>query len=292
MKLIPLEAQTRLFRATGLLILLLLLFSSCFERQPVRGLAVNAIFSERVLTDDLVTKLKVKYITTAGFQPFDRDYRVVAVASCQDKILFQENIEPETPPLRWQASRVYEVEEYIYFPAVINPFDRRQAFGLKIEFRITLVNETGSEEVILYSRKIKLLPRPADSPDVVFMDGWEKVSGLTTSSGLPLSEYWTGERAVCLLKNTGRPAILMITGRNYLDGVTVSLYLDGGLLDEIRLAPGEFRKIYPVGPFPVAADPELQLTIAVDKTIPLNKVYPDSGENARVGLKIEKVYFR
>lgn len=292
MRLIPLKDQTRFSPATGLLILLLLLLSSCLERLPVRGLAINVIFSDRVLTDDLVTKLRVKYITTAGFQPFDRDYRVVAVATWRDKILMREGLEPQTPPIKWQANRVYEVEEYIYFPAVINPFDRRQASGLKMEFRILLASESGGEEIILYSRKIKLLPRPADSPDVIFMDGWEKISRLPAGSGLPPNEYWTRERAVCLLKNTGRPAILMIKGRNYSDQVTVSLYLDEGLFDEFELGPGEFRKIYPLGPFPAATDPELRLTIAVNKTIPLNKVYPDCGENSPVGLKIEKVYFR
>lgn len=292
MKHLPSKKQSYFSPAALLLFFLILMLASCIERQPVRGLAVNAIFSDRVLTDDLVTKLKIKYITTAGFQPFDSDYRVMAVASWQDKILFREKVEPETPPLKWQASRVYEVEEYIYFPAVIDPFDRRLASGLKIEFRIMLVNETGGEQVTIYSRKIKLQPRPADCPDVVFLDGWEKVSRPASGAVSPANEYWTGEKAVCLLKNTGRPAILMIKGRSYSDQVTVSLYLDGGLFDEFRLGPGEFRKSYPVGPFPLATNPEVHLTIAVDKTISLTQVYPDSGENPRVGLKIEKIYFR
>lgn len=292
MKNLPLKKQSYFSFASLLLISLVLLSAGCVEKQPVRGLAVNAIFSDRVLTDDLVTKLKIKYITTSRFQPFDRDYRVVAVASWQDKILFREKVQPETTPNKWQASRVYEVEEYVYLPAVIDPFDPGLVSGLKIEFRIMLVDETGSEQVTIYSRKIKLLPRPADSPDVVFLDGWEKVSRPAAVSGLPANEYWTRDKAVCLLKNTGQPAILMIKGRNYSDGVTVSLYLDDGLFDEFSLGPGEFRKIYPLGPFPLAVDPELRLTIAVDKTIPLIQVYPDSGENQPVGLRIEKVYFR
>lgn len=292
MKRIPLKHCTRFVSSFMLCFFLILLLAGCIERQPVRGLAVNAIFSDRVLTDDLVTRLKVKYITTAHFQPFDRDYRIVAVAAWQDGILFKERFEPETPPLKWQASRVYEVEEYVYFPAVINPFDRRLASGLKIEFRIILESDQGGEPITIYSRKMNLLPRPADSPDVVFMDGWEKVSRLTAGSSAPLSEYWTRERAVCLLKNMGRPAILMIKGRNYSDQVTVSLYLDDGLFNEFNLGPGEFRKVFSVGPFPLTSDPELRLTIVVDKTIPLNQVYPDVGGNRWVGLKIEKLYFR
>ncbi len=292
MKHIIIRDQSYFFPASLLVVFLFLLLPGCIERQPVRGLAINAIFSDRVLTDDLVTGLKVKYITTAHFQPFDRNYRVVAEAAWQDRILFRENLEPETPPLKWQASRVYEVEEYIYIPSVIDPFDRRQASGLRIEFRIILESDRGSEPITLYSRKIRLLPRPADSPDVVFWDGWRRVIRLAAGSGRPLSEYWTGERAVCLLKNTGRPAILMIKGKNYSDRVTVSLYLDDGLFNEFNLGPGEFRKIFTAGPFPLASDPELRLTIAVDKTIPLNQVYPEAGENPQVGLNIEKVYFR
>jgi len=84
----------------------------------------------------------------------------------------------------------------------------------------------------------------------------------------------------------------MIKGQNYSDQVTVSLYLDGGLLDEFRLDPGEFQKIYPVGPFPLTTDPEIHLTIAVNRTIALNQVYPDLVESRQVGLKIDRVYFR
>ncbi|MCX8160610.1 MAG: hypothetical protein N3G18_06745 [Candidatus Saccharicenans sp.] len=283
--------RLRFFRSC---LLLFFLFSlvGCIERQPVRGLAVNAIFLDRVLTDDLVTRLKVKYITTSVFQPFGRDYRVVAEATWQNKILFRENLEPDLPPIKWQASRVYEVEKYLYLPAVIDPFNPKMVSGLKIEFKIRLENGSGAEPITLYSRKIKLLPRPAEAPDVVFLDGWKKVSPVSAASGSPPGEYWTGERAVCLMKNTGRPAILMIKGKNYSEQVTVSLYLEEGLFDEFTLGPGEFLKIYPVGPFPLATDPELRLAIAVDKTIPLNQIYPDSGENSQVGLKIEKVYFR
>jgi len=292
MELTPLKTRVRFFPAALVSALLLLQMIACIERQPVRGLAVNVIFSDRVLTDDLVTRLKVKCITTAAFQPFSRNYRILAVALWKDKILLRETLDTETPPANWLPGRVYEVEKYLYFPAVIDPFDRRTASGIKIEFRIILENGPGNEPVTLFTRKIKLLPRPAESPDVVFMDGWEKLNRPSPVPGSSRSEYWTGERAVCLLKNTGRPAILMIEGRNRSDGVTVSLYLDEGLLDEFQPGPGEFRKIYPVGPFPLTTDPELHLTIAVDKTIPLNRIYPELGENRPVGLKIERVYFR
>ncbi len=284
--------RLRFFTVLLPLVALSLFLPACIEKQPVRGLAVNVILSDRALTDDLVTGLKVKYITTAAFKPFDKDYRVVALAYWQDKILFRESLDPETPPVKWQAGRVYEVEKYLYFPAVIDPFNRRTASGVKIEFKIVLENGSGNESVRLFSRKIKLLPRPADSPDVVFLNGWEKLTRSADASALPRSEYWTTERAVCLLKNTGRPALLMIKGRNYADRVTVSLYLDEGLLEEFQLGPGEFRKIYRVGPFPLTTDPEIYLTIAVDRTMPLNEIYPDCQENSRVGVRIDRVYFR
>jgi len=137
---------------------LLILLAACIDRQPVRGLAVNANFSDRVLTDDLVTQIKVKYITTAGFKPFDKDYRVVAVASWQDRILFRETIDPESPPANWQASRVYEVEKYLYFPAVIDPFNREMASGLRIEFRIMLENGSGSEPIKLFPESSNCCP--------------------------------------------------------------------------------------------------------------------------------------
>jgi len=285
-------SRNSVFLRLGLAFLCLWGLTACEKKPPLKGLAINVSFSERVLTDDLVTRLKVKYITTAGFQPLEKDYRIVAVALWQEKILFRESLDPEIPASRWQANRVYEIEKFIYFPRVIDRFNPKTAAGIKIGFSILMENSGEAEPLVLYSRKIKLLPCPPEAPEVIFLEGWEKIDRPRVGVSDQSYELWTGARAVCLLENPGRAALLMVRGRNYQESLNVSLFLDDGLLDEFTLGPGPFQKVYSLGPFSAKTDPELKLTLAVDKTLPVNQVYPDLNDDRPVGLRIEKVYFR
>ncbi|MBC7349400.1 MAG: hypothetical protein H5U05_05450 [Candidatus Aminicenantes bacterium] len=284
--------RNSIFLYLGLAFLCLWSLIACGKKPPLKGLAINASFSDRVLTDDLVTRLKVKYITTAGFQPLGQDYRIVAVALWQGKILFRESLDPEIPASRWQANRVYETEKFIYFPRVIDRFKPKTAAGIKIGFSILMENSGGAEPLVLYSRKIKLLPCPPEAPEVIFLEGWEKIDRPRVGGPEQSYELWTGSRAVCLLENPGRAALLMVRGRNPQESLTVSLFLEDGLLDEFTLPPGPFQKVYSLGPFSSETDPELKLTLAVNKTLPLNQVYPDLNDDRSAGLRIEKVYFR
>lgn len=292
MSFFPEKKKTGIFLLSTLSCFFIFSLMACDSSGPVRGLAVNVVFSDRTLTDDLVTNLRVKYITTASFQTLDKDYRIVAVADWQGRILFRENLEPETPTSRWQASRVYEAEKYLYFPKVIDPFNRKLASGIKLNFRILMENAEQAEPLVLFSRTIKLLPSPVEAPDVVFLDGWQIIRRVEQFPQTSLQECWTGRRAVCLLKNPGRTAILMIKGRNFCDSLRVSFILNADLLDEFILEEGEFQKTYSVAPVAVEAYPELRLTIVVDRIVPISRIYPEAVDERQVGLKIEKVYFR
>lgn len=273
-------------------LIVLLYLPACEAISSVRGLAVSVNFQEKQLTDNLLTRVKVKYITTASFQPAEGDYRIFAVADWQGRILFREDLDPSVSFNRWQANQVYEVEKYLYFPEIIDRFDRRTASGVEVDFRL-IVEKTGeSSGIILYSRKLKLHPCPADLPKLIFLDGWLRVNR-SRGKNLPANvDLWTGEKAVCLLENPGREALLMLRGRCYVEGLRVSLTLDAEKLDEFTLTSGEFQKIWPVPSFPQESFPELRLTISVDRVISLSQIYPELADNREAGLKIEKIYFR
>jgi hypothetical protein len=273
-------------------VLMIASFMACPGKSPLQGLAVSMQFGDRVLTDDLVTKLKVKFITTSEFEPLKKDYQIIAVADWKGKTVFREYLEPEVPTSRWLRSRVYEVEEYIYIPEFIDPFDPETASGLKVKFNLKLEGADLNRPIALHSRKIKILPCPAEAPDVVFLDGWERVKRLPSGPEGPAYEFWTGTTAVCLLKNPGRPATLMIKGQSFLEELKVSLFLDGSLLNEFLTGASEFQKVYSVSPPDPESQPEIRLTIEVDKTVVLSEICPDIKEDKRVGLKIQKVYFR
>jgi hypothetical protein len=84
----------------------------------------------------------------------------------------------------------------------------------------------------------------------------------------------------------------MIKGQSFLEGHKVSLFLKGSLLNEFVTEVGDFQKVFSILPPDPESQPEMTLTIKVDKTVDLSEIYPDIKESKKVGLKIQKVYFR
>lgn len=275
--------------------LIMVSLPACENKSSVRGLVVNPEFSDKVLSDNLVTKLRVKFITTSAFQPSEKDYRIVAEADWQGKFLFKESLDLQPPTSKWLPNRVYEIEKYVYFPAFINRFDPETAGGVRVNFSIRFEEAGQVAPVVLFKRTLRLSPCPLDAPDVVYFDGWEKIIRAWPGSDKPLAERWTQKQAVCLLKNSGRGAILMIKGQAVATGSAkqkVSLFLEDRLLDEFELEPGPFEKIYSLTAADLGQEPELRLTIAVDKTIKASEIYREIEKDREVGIKIETIYFR
>jgi hypothetical protein len=61
-------------------------FFSCQKESQVPGLIVNSQFSDKNLSDNLVTRLRVKFITTSAFKPFDKDYKITAEALSKNNV--------------------------------------------------------------------------------------------------------------------------------------------------------------------------------------------------------------
>ncbi|MGC9057033.1 MAG: hypothetical protein ACP5J6_09290 [Candidatus Saccharicenans sp.] len=268
-------------------------FSSCQKESEVVGLAATAQFSDKSLSDNLVTKLRVKLITTSAFKGLGKDYQMVAESVWQDKFIFKEklNITPQTS--KWLPNRVYETEKYVYIPPFIDRFNLQMSRGIEADFRIVLEPAGPGPYLVIFRRSISISPCPLDVPDIVFLEGWEKVNPTRAATGNSLFELWSQKQAVCLLKNPERPAILMIRGQNeVVEGQRVSIYLGSSQLDEFNLSPGPFEKIYSLTPGQLGSDPELKLVISVDKTIKINELYPGIENGRELGLKIDTLYFR
>jgi hypothetical protein len=270
-------------------------FIACEKKSPVKGLVVNPEFSEKTLTDDLVTKLRIKFITTSSFELLQKDYRIVAEADWQGRFLFQESLQLKTPTTKWLANRVYEVNKYVYLPAFINRFDPEMAGGARINLSISFQSEGQVAPIILFQKSLKISPRPLEVSEVVYLDGWQKIIRAWPAAERPLIDLWTQGQAVCLLKNPGKAALLMIRGEA-LAGAGASqkvlLFLDNLQLDEFELSRGRFEKIYSLTEKDLGQKPELTLTIAVNKTIRASELYPEIKDERELGLKIKTIYFR
>jgi len=289
--------KNRLWSLTCFLISasMLLCFFSCETKSPVKGLAVNPEFSEKSLTDNLVSKLRVKFITSSSFERPDKDYQLVAEAYWQGRFLFKEvlNLNPSTS--KWLPSRVYEVEKYVYLPPFVDRFNPETARGVRINFSLSFQEEGRSAPVILFERVFKVVACPPDVPAVVYLDGWRKIERVWPGSEQPLFELWTQRQSVCLLKNPGRTALLMIRGGCHLPDngkQRVTLILDERRLDQLELETGSFEKIYFLNEKDLGQKPELILKITVDRTFSVSRIYPEIKDDHEIGLKIGVIYFR
>jgi len=269
---------------------------SCGQKLPLPGLEIIVNFSDKNLTDNLLTSLKVKFITTSDFKSPDGDYELVAEASAGQKILFQKNLPLLWPVSRWEANRVYEASGFIYFPPLIDFFSRPTGQGLPVKFRLYLRPLQNQKDIIVvYERQLKLSPCPLDVPDIVFLDGWVVIKRPGPSSDELLVERWTGQEASCWLKNPKKPALLMLRGSSppgRPEGQKVVIALEGRVLEEFETSLPDFEKIYQLSALDLGQKDGLTLTIGVNKTVRVKDVYPDLDDNQPVGFRLEIIYFR
>jgi hypothetical protein len=280
-----------------LIALIVFVFFSCQKESQVPGLIVNSQFSDKNLSDSLVTRLRVKFITTSAFKPFDKDYKITAEALSKNNVLFREVLEVIPPTSRWQMNRVYEIEKYVYFPPFLDRFNPEMRGGARVDFRIILESESGKSPLVIFKNSFQLSPCPLDIPDIVYLQGWDRISTTGSGKAYPLREgaLWTQRSAVCLLKNPKRAAILMIRGRCEIpEGQKIYFSLGPKLLDEFEQAPGPWEKIYSLTAADLGQEPELRLVITVNKTVRADSIYPgvSKDKDKELGLKIETLYFR
>ena len=269
---------------------------SCGQKLPLPGLEISVSFSDKNLSDNLLTSLKVKFITTSDFKSPGQDYELVVEASAGQKILFQKKLPLPWPVSRWEANRVYEASGFIYFPPFIDFFSHPTGQGWPVDFKLYLESPQNRQNIIVvYQRQLKLSPCPPDVPDIVFLDGWVVVRRPEVSSDRLQVERWAGSEAFCWLKNPQRPALLMLKGSlpaNRPEGQKVVIALEGKVLEEFETSGPGFEKIYQLAASDLGQKDGLALTIKVNKTLKVKDIYPDLEDDQPVGFRLETIYFR
>ena len=272
----------------------LMSLAACRQEAKWPGLVVNAQFSERELTDYLVTKLKLKFITTSDFQVPEEAWKIIAEGEYENRLIFREEFNLQPSPENWLPEHVYESEKYVFFPAFIDKFNPQLNRGVRLNFQVYAENGK-KERIFLYQKTFKLKPYPLEIPDVLYLDGWERVSSFGLADRLNQIEFWTSEKAVCLIKNPKNPSRLMIKGECLAPaGEKQSLFinLNGRLLDTLRLEQGPFQIVYELSPEELGRDREIRLTLRVDKMFQPEIKNREKQLNTKVGLKIYTVYLK
>jgi len=289
------KTQVRIFYGPAVFFLILLInLVACRQEAKWPGLAVNAEFSERELTDYLVTKLKLKFITTSDFKAPDQAWKFIAEADHENRLVFREEFVVQPSPETWLPGHVYESEKYAFIPAFIDKFKPEFNRGARLSFQVYAENGK-KEKISLYQRNLKLKPYPMEIPDVLYLDGWEKAGPSGPTDRFGQTELWTTERATCLIRNPGKSSRLMIRGESLAsqtDRQNLLIYLEDRLLDVLQLERGLFQKVYELSPEDLGKNREIKLSLAVDQTFPLESRDGEKESGRRVGVKINTIYLR
>ncbi|MBC7363206.1 MAG: hypothetical protein H5U07_01525 [Candidatus Aminicenantes bacterium] len=274
--------------------LFLLVLAACQQETKWPGLAVNVQFSERELTDYLVTKLQMKFITTSDFRVPGEAWKIIAEAEYDKQLIFQDEFNLQPSIENWLPEHVYESEKYVFIPAFIDKFNPQLNRGVRLNFRVYAENDK-KEKILLYQRVLKLKPYPLEIPDVLYLDGWERIIHPGPSDRLNRVELWTSEKAICLIRNPGKPSRLMLKGECLAPaGEKQSLFIDlnGRLLDTLQLERGPFQIVYELSAEDLGKEREIRLTLTVDKVFQPEIKGSEEQPTNELGLKIFTVYLR
>ncbi len=279
-----------------LLIIAAVLSVSCRKKASVKGIELAVSFSDKVLTDSLVTDITYRWKTTGEFQKMDQDLFAFVHFWNGNNMLFQDDHVPQPPTSKWEPNKEYTVTRRIYIPKFIDEFDPKFKGQETLRLSVGLYSpfdRTGKVKFQIHDEALKVLPPPPDTPEIVYESGWYDQE-IVPSSNLKRWR-WTSREARCLIDNPRRDALLIIRGALNTDAVKeqkVIFKINDALLDEFIPATGDFDKSYKLTKDMLGDKNDFRLTIATDKPFVPAKVYPNSKDERELGIQISFIYFR
>jgi hypothetical protein len=279
------------------LILLVALFSfSCQKKAKIKGIELAVSFSEQNLTDNLITDVVYKWKIMPDFQKINQDYKVFVHFWHKTNMLFQDDYNPPVPTSKWEPGKEYTVTRRIYIPSFIDEFDPRFKGEDYLRLSVGLHNpfdRSGKSQVELFDKKLKVVPPPPDTPEVIYEDGWYDQEVNPDSY---LKQWrWSKKEGRCVIDNPHRDALLCIKGGVNLEAVPnqkVIFKINDTVLDEFVPKESNFEKSYNIKKEMLGDKEDFILSISTDKTFIPAKVKLTSTDQRELGVQISFIYFR
>ena len=280
----------------GVALAAVLVLPSCQKKTQVQGVDLGVSFSEATLSDNLMTEVTYKWKTGSDFKPLDRDYSVFVHFWHDSNLIVQDDYIPDVPTSKWEKNKEYTVKRRLFIPAFIDEFDPQFKGEATLRLSSGFYNpfdRTGKSQREVLSKKLKVLPPPLGTPEVIFENGWYDQE---INRDSPLKQWrWTAKEAKCIVDNPKRDALLVIRGGANLEAVKdqkIIFKINDLVLDEFVPEQGIFEKSYSVKKEQLGDKDEFFLTIAVDKPFIPAKFIPGSNDNRELGIQVALVYFR
>jgi len=268
----------------------------CKKKAQVQGVGLTVTFSEPTLSDNLITDVEYQWTTTDKFVKLDSDYNVFVHFWHNSNMILQDDYAPEVPTTKWEKGKVYSVKRRIYIPSFIDEFDPQFKGEETLRLSVGLYNpydRTGQSEREALSEKLKVVPPPLGTPEVVYESGWYD---LEVNPASVLRQWrWTAKEARCVIDNPKKDALMVIKGGVNFQAVKdqkITFKIGDQVLDEFVAAQELFEKSYNIKKEMLGDKNEFNLTISVDKAWIPAKVIPNSKDERELGVQISFIYFR
>ncbi len=269
---------------------------ACKKKAAVQGIALQVGFSDKVLSDNLITDVQYKWKTDASFVKLPQDYTVYVHYWHKNNLLFQDDYVPDPQTTQWAPGKEYVFTRRIYIPAFIDEFDPQFKGEESLRMVVGLYSpydRAGKDKIQILERKLTVVPPPADTPQIVYESGWYDQENNPDSF---LKQWrWTGPSARCLIDNPRRDALLVLRGgvnKQILPDQKIIVKINDTVLDEFVPEFDTFDKSYVVKKEMLGEKADFVLAIAVDKTFVPAKIVTGSQDQRDLGLQVSFLYFR
>lgn len=269
---------------------------SCKREMLIKGVDLNVSFSEKTLSDNLITDIQYKWRTRKDFVQVREDHNVFVHFWHKYNLLFYDNHTPEIPTSQWEPDKEYTYSRRIYIPTFIDrsdpEFTGEETLKLTIGFQ-SPYDRSGKLPKPLLVKKLKFIPAPLDIPKIIYEDGWYD---LEIKPGTFLKRWrWTAKEARCKIDNPHQDALLFIKGgvnREGADNQKVVFKINDSILDEFIPEESYFEKPYKIEKEILGEGDEFYLIISTDKTFIPAQVILRSKDERELGIQISFIYFR
>jgi hypothetical protein len=291
--------RTEMLKKTGILLVaaILVVFAfTCKKQTQIEGISLDLSFAEEQLTDNLITEMTCVWKTNSDFVKMSQDMNIFIHFWHDNNLLFQADYIPDPPTSSWEAGQEYSHTQRIYIPTFIDEFDPdfkgEETLRMSVGF-FSPYDRAGESKQELMGKKLKVLPPPLDTPEIIYEEGWYN---LEINPEAFLKQWrWMGQEAKCMIDNPHRDALLVIKGGVNLEalpGQKVMFKINNLMLDEFVPEDSSFEKSYNIKKEMLGQGDEFYLTIATDKTFVPAKLFPDVEDERELGLQISFIYFR
>ena len=269
---------------------------SCKVKTQMKGIDLKIVFSDEELSEYLMTDVEYTWTTSGEFEPMDQGLNVFVHFWHRNNLLVQDDHVPEVPTSSWEPEKEYRYTRRILIPSFIDEFD--PAFKGQETLRLTVgfyspFDRSGESKRDVFEKTFDVRPKPADTPEIVYEDGWSYVE---RNPEAELKEWrWTGKSARCLIDNPRRDALLVIQGavnKDVFDDQRVIFKINDRVLDDFVPEEKYFDKSFDIEKEMLGDADLLTLWIETDKTFVPANIDPQSQDDRELGLVVSLIYFR